>query len=424
MIHWDEFAAVVAVVAILFTLSGSTVNLLTWLSRQLLSILAPSKVQCGSLCWDDVLDGFLSENGAYSCLETDLTHDKCLESTFGKVFKTTWMQPQRASKMVPKPADLDLDTHYVRMDPKALRCFLLAHYEFFMHNAQPHFTFETVGTTLTAHYNGAMEGNGDSWAMKYPLTKKEAELLLEGYPPLYRSSYTIRSGEVDSPIRDHSDIDRGAWIVHCGLSNPSSSRSLQFHDVPQYYIATGDSGTSPYHGSIMQAAVERFGMALEKVSAAFPQNTTLTIAIELYKDWIDPKTSFLLGAPSSCYYYRPNGSIRDLKERGKAMFGRGSWPYSPGPHVRKLEPRQWQIAMGIFNHHGISMLNNEEMQLLSVHLPTIMQVAMRGLLRVMVDGEDSYSFHGGKSRLQFAHLPATPELAGHKYVYVRSCTRD
>jgi hypothetical protein len=67
---------------------------------------------------------------------------------------------------------------------------------------------------------------------------------------------------------------------------------------------------------------------------------------------------------------------------------------------------------------------DEQSQLLESHLYTVSMVAMRCLLRVTLYGEPAWMNLMPDSDLPFKQLPTMPELGGHRYVYVRSCTGD
>jgi hypothetical protein len=217
------------------------------------------------------------------------------------------------------------------MNAKTLRGFVLAHYENGQDNDQACFSFELVGRTLTAHYAGGLNG---AWAMQHPLTKRELELLLEGYPPLYRASYTLPGGvQVDSPIRNEFDIHSGAWIVHCGLSyafdspaNRLAAYSMMTHDVPQYHtmnIYAGKRSNGLWRASQMKNAVERFGIVLETIEAAFPRNDMIKAVVELYKDWVHPDCEFVYCTQSMGFYTTRDDERKHLHLTGNSMFGSG-----------------------------------------------------------------------------------------------------
>jgi len=72
--------------------------------------------------------------------------------------------------------------------------------------------------------------------------------------------------------------------------------------------------------------------------------------------------------------------------------------------------QQWQTAFQLFDRMG--PFTPEQIELVNARLPTVLQAAFVGLLRVI---EYDKGFWEPQT------LPAMPETRGHRYVYIRSC---
>lgn len=412
MVRWDEFAALVALAAVPFMLSGSAAALAQFIGRQALRFFWPSNVQCGTLCWEDIPDGLVRPEGD----KVDFVEHEsgsCLVSTYGKVFENAWTDPKRMGKQVAKPADLETGTTYLRTDLKAIRALMLVTAAFGSRDPQC-FTFEKVGKTMTAHCDLGSEEmtslNGSSH------TKDEARLLLEGYPPFYRASIQLPDGtHVRSPIRDRRDLDRGGWIVHCGLAI-SGRRFLdptQFHAMS---IVPSDAAADRlWKKTAMKKAVERFGRALDNIQIAMPQEQKLELASKLFADCVDGNVSFDSGTIPCVDDPHTHKRIFDRFD----FLGPDGWPIK-GDYVSALNADEWRMAMAIFTHK--EPLTAEESALLQNSLLPVLQAAFVGLLRVVEYGHSSYCIFTGFDSGQ--PLPLMPELKGLKYVYLRSCEKD
>ena len=203
MVQWDETSAIIGVVSILFVivLSPYGPTFLAILKRLLLRLVWPSRVQCASLCWNDIPEGVTTQpnvgrQGGHTVHQEDddseNPKDGCLASSYGSVFHNAWIDPTRCRKRVPKPADLATGTSYIRCDLMTMKAFMLAHQWHSDESGQSCFTFMLVGQTLTAHYS-TMDGIGGT-LLEVPFTKRELQLLLEGHPPFYRESHRLPTG--------------------------------------------------------------------------------------------------------------------------------------------------------------------------------------------------------------------------------------
>ena len=117
MVQWDETSAIIGVVSILFMVVSAPYGptLVAILKRQLLRLMWPSRVQCASLCWNDIPEGVTTQpnvgrQGGHTVHQEDDDSEKpkygCLASSYGNVFHNAWIDPTRLQKGVPRPADL------------------------------------------------------------------------------------------------------------------------------------------------------------------------------------------------------------------------------------------------------------------------------------------------------------------------------
>ena len=145
----------------------------------------------------------------------------CLDSTLGSTFQQAWVSAPRRKKTIKKPKALNLRTRYVRIDTKLLKAFLLVN-----GCGEDIIKFDDaiksreVDGILTAHLR-----NRPRYIQINTRTKREIELILEGYPPQYVETVRILVGDgtttfqiqptshrwlcIPSPVQERADINRG-----------------------------------------------------------------------------------------------------------------------------------------------------------------------------------------------------------------------
>ena len=228
MIKWDEIAALVALVAVPVMLSPSAIETIKAIYTFVYKMFYPAVSQCEQLEWVDVPDGLLVHSEEVM-QTTGIQTQGCLDSTLGSTFQQAWVSAPRRNKKIKKPKALSLKTRYVRVDTKLLKAFLLVNgcgedtIKF-----DDTIKFREVDGILTAHLR-----NRPRYTQINTRTKREIELILEGYPPQYVETVRILVGDgtnnfqiqpashrwlcIPSPVQERADINRGGWIIAAAL---------------------------------------------------------------------------------------------------------------------------------------------------------------------------------------------------------------
>lgn len=413
MVHWDIFAAVVAMAAVPLMLSPSAIWLLRTvmepLLHRLLALFWPASVRCERLQWEDIPDGQL-------CVHTPVTEwtslckvghrpVDCLNSTIGSVFSRAWVSVQRREKWVKKPVGLDLRTSYVRTDVQTLKAYLmlverddLLYFGLDVDQSPVH--FKQVRNVLTAHLTTRSTTYDAPCCL---MTKDDLDCLLHGCPPFYRKTFSLTDGGIardssqtpelgpslTSPIKDPSDIPRAGWIVACGLSD--------FPPVGLHTMAPSDKPSENcfWKDTVVRSSFRRFYRALENLKSAFPDDEIAAKGPEVYQAFFVEENE--------------RGSNNQL-----LWWSLGCEPpVSFIRYERKLTIEQWAVVMTCFNRWD-PLTIDEIHALQGVRMQFVLVAAFQGILKVLDYGRWSKS----------NSLPSFPELRGHKYVYLTACRDD
>lgn len=102
MIHWDAFAALVALIGIPLMLSPIAIQAVKFIIAFTYKILYPATAQCERIQWVDVPNGQLLQckNDYQGYWEE---RQDCLNSTLGNFFQRAWVSASRRYKAVMKP---------------------------------------------------------------------------------------------------------------------------------------------------------------------------------------------------------------------------------------------------------------------------------------------------------------------------------
>jgi len=142
--------------------------------------------RCERLLWSDLPSGQLHSCGpcthhgdSYYRFQTP--PNRPWKASIKEIFSRAWSAPERQGQYVTKHPKLALDKKYLRVDPKVVLAFALctAREEDYFggdRNARIQKTYKIVD--LEGVYSCRLEGS-----IRRNLTKAEAEMLLEGYPP-------------------------------------------------------------------------------------------------------------------------------------------------------------------------------------------------------------------------------------------------
>lgn len=434
MVSWDTLAVIVALVAIPLTTSPNVLQAIKSIYLFLYRKLYPITAQCERLQWADVPDGYL-----FNCPDdcrgsSDLNLDAdCLESTLGSFFRRAWVSPSRRNKTVPKPKQLSLETHYVRADTKLLRAYLLMNP--FLHN---NIRFHDLGGVLTAHLvtkyrNSVHWVSGQDVRLKSQrhiphicnLTKREIELILEGYPPEFSEQIVIpqdqqytkatRCVSVPSPIREWADIHRGGWIIgtalHCSFKDLRTTNFCRDEREISRIGHAMQSTTFQADGRTTddflprQSAVLRIRHVFYRIIEAMPDEEELvTAALEVINRLFIPphdENSF----PYPYNHFNPSKFKRVVREARLYQLSTPATNYFSRQFAARLSGTEWTRAMNIFNR--FEPLSPEDIDFLRPRLVHVLQAAATGVWDVCTDWSPV--------------LPDVPELREGGYVYIYDC---
>ena len=437
MVAWDTFAVIVALVAIPLTTSPTVIQAIKSIYLFVYQKLYPVTAQCERLQWADVPDGCLFNcpddcfGSSYLNLEAD-----CLESTLGSFFPRAWVSPSRRNKTVPKPKQLSLETRYVRSDTKLLRAYLLM-------NPSPHnnIRFHDLDGVLTAHLVTNYKKYDFCWTNgqtgieekrhiphRCTLTKREIELILEGYPPDYSEQILISQDKlstnsplcviVPSPIRERADIHRGGWIIGTALHR-------YFKDL-QISKAAEDDVDMCKIGHVMQAtpfqaggrttddflprqkAVLRIRHVLYRIIEAMPAEEELVRAALEFINPLFMRPHDEDSCPYPYAHFLPSDFKTIVRKARLYQLSTPATTYDSREFATRLSGAEWTRAMIIFNQ--FDPLSTEDVDFLRPRLVHVLQAAATGVWDV-----------SGGYRAKPPILPDLPELREGKCVYIYDC---
>jgi len=376
---------IVALCAIAFTLSPVSINFAVGIFSTVLRATYPSLGTCERLEWQDVPDGPLHTCSLpRSCNHigtADITPS--WERTIATFFR------MRRRNFVRKPKQLHLTTTYIRTDTKTLRVFLSLLNLRTVSNPRDvgeepfRIVFKEVEGILTAymqirqpppiHINGIY---------RLDVTKREMELILQGYPPWYQNPLRLPAGRaVHHPIRDQSDLSRGGWIVAVGLS-PTLPVAAECMDKKEGSVA------------IVDQALDRVIHCLENLEKAFPEQERVSVACRVAKKLRSRHGRFGFSRSSFIYLFKDvilrAGELPDLIN---------DWTY-----------QQINTVMAVFSQY--EPLTSEQTAELRPILETALRVALFGVYQVF----KHLYVSGLRDDLPYI---APPHLERHDFVYVR-----
>ena len=451
MVQWDLVAVIVALVAIPLMISPNALQALRSCFVLVYRNLYPVTAQCERLQWSDVPDGYIFNCPNDCSGSSDLRQDAdCLQSTLGSFFQRAWVSPSRRNRTVPKPKQLSLDTHYVRSDTKLLKAYLLMNP--ILHD---NIRFHDLGGVLTAHlvikHRRWVPSPGPDLLYerhiphRCTLTKREIELILEGYPPDYSEQILIQQEQqatssaqsisVPSPIRERADIHRGGWIIGAALNcyNKDLSRTaaiLSDYEFAQIgHVMEPTERPNQNHPNRWarsndflprQRAVLRVRHVFLEILKVMPdQETTIKAALEFINIFFSG--SYDVEAGDVDAYRLPNNRMPIPRHFPPSMFQRivqeanlyrlstPETDYHSRGFAARLSGPEWARAMGIFNN--FESLSSEDAEFLRPRLIHVVQAAATGVWDVL----------GDRYEEKFPELPDLPELRERRYIYIYDC---
>jgi hypothetical protein len=372
---------IVAVGAIALTVSPVSLNFIASIYAAVLSTIWPPLARCERLEWLDILDGPL-----HSC---SLPPQHCthlgppdVEQTWEKTIASFFTI--RRGNTVRKPKQLSPTTTYIRTDTTTLKVLLSL---LNVGEEAVRVIFQEVEGLLTA-YIQLRRPLPTNFRRPYRLdvTKREMELILQGYPPWYQNPLSLPDNRyIPHPILDPSDLSRGGWIVAVGLS-PTVPVAPDFMDRD-----------SDGRVVIVDRALDRMVHCLENLEKAFPGDQSVSIAHKLMQD------------VRSIRRFGYSGShLNALFRHSNFEQGRQRW-YAFRESTEGLTNQQISTAMQVFSRYAPP--TNDEITELRPVLKTVFRAALVGTHQVL---SHLYIADG---RPQPYVLP--PDLTKDGLVYVR-----
>ena len=422
-------------------LSPNTTKVVREIVAFIYKILYPATAKCERIQWCDVPAGPLlqcKQDCAGSGEERQ--GSDCLKTTLGNFFQRAWVSASLRNMSVTKPKQLSLDTQYVRTDQKLVQAYLLLNRYNDGRFRDDIVQFRDIDGILTAHLLNTLPPYMHSCTQ----TKREIELILEGYPPQYTEHVLIPQDElpkpstqwtcIASPIEGPPDIYRGGWVVAVGLNWNHNSVNRRSGTARSTWPVIGHnmepiSQDTPGRESVKdfkprQMGVHRVRHVFHEIRKSFPeQETIVRAALEFIhpyfsccpdeiEPWLDPLNvpppvaELANGLPVPRSYSEVTAQL--LIKKAKLFAAPYDSFYSQG-YSRRLSGPEWTIIMRIFNRFG--PLASEDIEFLRPRLVSVLQAAAVGIWELM----------GDKRKASMTRLPEIPELHARRHIYVYDC---
>jgi hypothetical protein len=390
--EWGLPALIVALCAIVLTVSPVSLHFFASLVRPVVVLLWPRSGRCESLDWHQVPDGPLHKccDPARTCSHVgDIASPKTFESMLTGFFAI------KRGTYVRKPKQLRLDTQYYRTDTKTLKVFLAllntreVFSAFNMSDEPFRLVFQPVGSLMTAYMTVKTSVPAPRFGhYRLDVSKLEMELILQGYPPWYQNPMQLGRGrEVQHPILDESDLSRGGWIIAVGLS-PTLP-------ITRHFWTKADKL------KIVDRALNRIVACFANIELAYPGNPAVakahTVAKLVQKS---SKSGFGYSGSHLMMLYREHGfdALITSALRGSTEL------------VEDLSDEQAVTAMNVFSFD--EKLAQDQVAILEDRLEIVLQVCLLGVFKVL------YHLYVVGSRHD-RPCPIPVELEGDGYIYVR-----
>jgi hypothetical protein len=225
------------------------------------------------------------------------------------------------------------------------------------------------------------------------ITKREMELILQGYPPWYQNPLSLPGGRhVPHPIVEESDLSRGGWVVAVGLS-------------PTRPIATDFMERKDGSVVILDRALGRVAQCLGNIQRAFPEEGRVSTARSLVEDVISMIGSFGYSG-SHLHFLYERANFKDCIADPARPRGRRNLPI----FTEGLTDRQIMRTLKVLNYD--EQLTDDEASELRPVLQTVLQASMCGVFKVVI-----HLYVVGARRSRPCVLP--PELETDGLIYVR-----
>jgi hypothetical protein len=385
--EWGLPSLIVALCAIVLTVSPISIQILLKITRPLLILLWPQSGRCESFEWAQISDGPLHTCSDPPRVCAHVGSDET-ERTFENVFAAFFAL--KCGTFVRKPKQLRLDTKYIRTDAKTLKVFLsLVNTRdvlsaFNVGEAPLEIAFQKV-EGLTTAYLTVQRDFPPNLPRHYRLdaSKHEMDLMLLGYPPWYQNPLVVGGGRhVPHPILDESDLHRGGWIVAVGFS---PTRPINRH-----------FWTKEERSEIVLRATDRIVTCFENLERAFPDEAIVPLAARVVQQ-VHKSQGKGFGYSGS--------HLRTIFDAGGFECRRSGRIFS-----NELSDEQIVSTMNVFSYNRA--LTPDEISLLGSKLETCIRACLLGVSEVFF-----HLFVVGERHDR--PVPIPPELEGGGFIYVR-----
>jgi hypothetical protein len=385
--EWGLPSLIVALCAIVLTVSPISVQFFSSITRPFLIFLWPQSGRCESLEWAQVSDGPL-----HTCSDPPRTCTHIASDENGRTFEHVFAAffTLKRGIFVRKPKQLRLDTKYIRTDAKTLKTFLAlintrdVLSAFNVGEAPVEIAFQKVEGLTTAYLTVQRE-LPPNLARYYRLdaTKHEMDLMLLGYPPWYQNPLLVGSGRlVPHPILDESDLHRGGWIVAVGLS-PTRPITRHFW-------------TKEERSEVVLRATHRIITCFGNLERAFPDEEIVPLATSVVQQ-VHKSQGKGFGYSGS--------HLRIIFDAGGFECRRNGRNFSD-----ELSDEQIVSTMNVFSYDR--PLTSDEISLLGPNLETCIRACLLGVSEVFF-----HLFVVGERHDR--PVPIPPELEGGGFIYMR-----
>jgi hypothetical protein len=276
MAQWDLAAVLLALMALALTDTGWKV--ISSIALHLGRCVWPDHARCDQLSWNDIPDGQLHDPYI-----RDHAHNRTQRlwgTTIGNVFNRARVSHFRHPILVKKPEQLDFRKRFLRTDIDTILAFIMLTVgkekrsdwdTSRLHFGDTRVSFEECQGVLVVHPRGTIRSDCVS------LTKREVQLMLQGYPPFYREIVTLAHGPyVPHPIRNEQDIERGGWIIAVGFHD--KCHPLALYTLPNQAEDLGNSYFERSNGGPFRNAIKRVLDVLKDVMLPiFPDDSVRNV---------------------------------------------------------------------------------------------------------------------------------------------------
>ncbi|PVH79076.1 hypothetical protein DL98DRAFT_655650 [Cadophora sp. DSE1049] len=411
----------------------------TWLQRGFQSLVCLVRPELGfsrRLVWDDVPPGLLHQCHV-DCQhvgQRDIQgHDStnCLEASIGETLNRAWSlvksNPTDTKFRTRTPYPLLFAGRYIQTDVHTLKALMMLAAKVCndcddKSDVVAKLGIRNIGGLYIVHLNSA-----PSLPTSNALTKEEMDLMIEGYPPFYRTTILTTGNLIlDFPMPNSTYSGRGAWILAVGMTNKIGP----ICSVYNMQRVTHEKTEAFWKGTLVMNAFKMIGRTLSLLSDFEKGRISHPRPGPSQGLWSEASLICFDTIMSPEYAYWP-WSLKKQWIEQSALFesvvgdcpcmrscigdAEHSVTCRRNQHTKKdpasyLSKEQCEVAFEIFNHDQHFPPN---LEIIWPVFPEILQAAILGLSEV----EHYFSYTGQK-------LDLPRELVEQKYIYLRQCDKE